>query len=268
VPNKVFILGAGASKHTGAPLMADFLDRARDLYAAGKLPSEWADHFGRVFRIISALQAVHSKSTLDIRNLESVFTTFEMLKSLGQFPDLAGDEIELSVQSLQAVIFYTLDQFVRFPTGNAGEILPPKVYHGFAERIRATRNVTVITFNYDVGLDVALAASGIPVFYDIGDPPPLGDFSKLLKLHGSTSWSTDKESKKVVACPAEALTRSYLGKQRSHSSLNLAGRLKQIILEKFACASYRRSGHRTARTIQDGLSRLACTGLEVSGDSA
>ena len=26
----VFILGAGASQDTGAPLMADFLDRARD----------------------------------------------------------------------------------------------------------------------------------------------------------------------------------------------------------------------------------------------
>jgi hypothetical protein len=66
----VFILGAGASRHTGAPLMAEFLDRARALFAANPT-SEYSNDLQRVFGAISKLQSVHSKSELDIVNLES-----------------------------------------------------------------------------------------------------------------------------------------------------------------------------------------------------
>jgi len=73
----VIILGAGASKQGGAPLMHDFLDVARDLLSADKV-GDARKSFETVFRGISALQQVHSKSELDILNLESVFAAFEM----------------------------------------------------------------------------------------------------------------------------------------------------------------------------------------------
>jgi hypothetical protein len=38
----VFILGAGASKNAGAPLMANFLDKADELRKEGKL-DEWCE---------------------------------------------------------------------------------------------------------------------------------------------------------------------------------------------------------------------------------
>ena len=66
----VFILGAGASADAGAPLMATFLDRARE---------EWRDEgtqdapaFAAVFDGISHLRLVHSKSKMDFTNIESV----------------------------------------------------------------------------------------------------------------------------------------------------------------------------------------------------
>jgi hypothetical protein len=37
VADVVFIINAGCSVHTGGPVMANFLDRARTLYAAGKV---------------------------------------------------------------------------------------------------------------------------------------------------------------------------------------------------------------------------------------
>ena len=62
----VFILGAGASESSGAPLMNNFLERAQKLYATGKL-SAHEEHFKRVFEIVSSLQIIHSKSKMDIK---------------------------------------------------------------------------------------------------------------------------------------------------------------------------------------------------------
>ena len=73
----VFILGAGASVHSGVPMMAGFLDQARKIYSEG-VENTWKPHFERVFNILVGLQIVHSKAILDLNNIEAVFTTFEM----------------------------------------------------------------------------------------------------------------------------------------------------------------------------------------------
>jgi hypothetical protein len=76
----VFILGAGASHEGGAPLMAEFLDVARELRVGNeKLP--FANSFDIVFNAISALQKVHSKAQLDIRNIESVLPRLRWRRS-------------------------------------------------------------------------------------------------------------------------------------------------------------------------------------------
>ncbi len=75
----VFILGAGASKEAGAPLMGEFLDVAHNLW---KTEGSTMPAFETVFRGISRLQQVHSKAKLDIQNVESVFAAFEMAKTL------------------------------------------------------------------------------------------------------------------------------------------------------------------------------------------
>jgi len=49
----VFILGAGASKEAGAPLMAEFLDVARDLFTSGKIEKpQDRESFQKVFEAI------------------------------------------------------------------------------------------------------------------------------------------------------------------------------------------------------------------------
>ena len=55
----VFILGAGASKRAGAPLMNDFLDVANDLWKLGFV-KDADEQFQNVFSGISELQKVHS----------------------------------------------------------------------------------------------------------------------------------------------------------------------------------------------------------------
>jgi len=89
--NIVFILGAGASKQSGVPIMNEFLDTADLLFKNG-IFREKEEIFKLVREGISKLQAVHSKSRLDVNNIESVFNAFDMAKTLGKFPGL--EELE------------------------------------------------------------------------------------------------------------------------------------------------------------------------------
>src|SRR5438046_2379356 len=107
----VVILGAGASRQAGAPLMLDFLDVAHNLWKLGRV-QEAQQHFQNVFRGISALQRVHSKATLDIQNIESVFAAFEMARTLGQFADYSVDQIETLLHSMRIVILKTLENTI------------------------------------------------------------------------------------------------------------------------------------------------------------
>ena len=75
----VFLLGAGASKKAGVPLLKDFLDEAdKLLWKQNILDDSDKEQFRKVFQGIANLQPIHSKSKLDIYNLESVFAIFEM----------------------------------------------------------------------------------------------------------------------------------------------------------------------------------------------
>jgi hypothetical protein len=117
----VFILGAGASAHTGAPLMAGFLDVARDLYAIGRV-STAKEHFERVFKAVSILMALNAKSKLDIVNVEEVFGAFEMAKLL-DIP-IKDEPAAKLIESLRIVIAKTLEQSARFEVKD-GVPLPP-----------------------------------------------------------------------------------------------------------------------------------------------
>ena len=82
----VFILGAGA------PLMKDFLDRARDLVADKNIKGREED-FAKVFNAISSLQKVHSKSELDLINIESIFDSFIWKNLMQSEVDIFNDSL-------------------------------------------------------------------------------------------------------------------------------------------------------------------------------
>ncbi len=93
----VFILGAGASRAAGGPLMVDFLDIAEDMFEGmrqSQEPNSVRDSFELVFREIHKLQEVYARSTLDLNNIESVFAAFEMATLLGRLGDLTRHERE------------------------------------------------------------------------------------------------------------------------------------------------------------------------------
>jgi hypothetical protein len=158
----LFILGAGASRECGGPLMSDFFEKARAIQR--KSPTR-LEAFNRVTKAISDLQVVHSKANLDLQNLESVFGALEMAKMVGRLPGCADpSEIESTIFALRELIAATLDESIQFQV--SGSILtplkPPAPYDRFVEFIKERESrgdsCAIVTFNYDVALEVALAS--------------------------------------------------------------------------------------------------------------
>jgi hypothetical protein len=111
----VFILGAGASKECGAPLMKEFLDEAERLVENGGVSEDEFGYFSDVFKARGQLQNVRSKTKMDITNIESLFTALEVGSVIEKFPGLGVDEINRTINSLKYVIVRTLESSIKFP---------------------------------------------------------------------------------------------------------------------------------------------------------
>lgn len=199
----VFILGAGASKEAGAPLMCEFLNQAYDIWQLGKV-SEIADKFKKVFEAIGALQSVHSKSQLDLRNVESVFAAFEMAKLLNKFPGLDKTKISEQIDAMKILIVNTLGQSIPFQFDQDHGFEIPKPYGEFLNLIKYLQiesninySVSVLTFNYDILIDVACLCSNLAIDYCL-DPDITSGGLPILKLHGSTHWGYCSKCMSVV----------------------------------------------------------------------
>jgi hypothetical protein len=197
----VIILGAGASCDSGAPMMGDFLDRARHLLDTG-LVNDWRNEFELVFRAQGQLSAVHSKARLDFINLESVFNSFEMAAQLRKFPGLSQEEIDRLGPSITTVIVRTIELCMKFPMGG-GVPQPPSSYGSLADFVKSIQvdrkpplSVALLTFNYDIGLDVALRAKRMPFTYALDDSQ--AQVLPLLKLHGSLNWVREGDSLRAL----------------------------------------------------------------------
>ena len=181
--------------------MFDFLDAAEQLFRTGRVTENNAD-FQKVFESKGRLQAVHSKSQLDINNIESVFNALETARILRKFPGLDGFSIEEAIESMKVVIAATLEQLIQFPIKST-QLQPPRPYDRFADLIKHLLNtsepkhkVAVLTFNYDLAADYALYSAGLGPEYGLG--PSVGFGVPLLKLHGSMNWATCNKCQQVV----------------------------------------------------------------------
>ncbi len=210
----VYIFGAGASAHAGAPLMSNFLDVAEKL---GRTVSpDEKPAFDLVFRAHSALQPLYAKARLPLDNVEALFAAFEMSGLCGKFPGLADDERARLIPSLKRVIAKTLDASIDFPTvlgREGGRVSAPVPYGDFVSLLTATlgedrRRASLLTFNYDLALDYALHSCRLPINYCLTEEPR-DKRIVLLKLHGSLNWISRVRDGGESAVPW--LLSSYFG---------------------------------------------------------
>jgi NAD-dependent SIR2 family protein deacetylase len=185
----VFMFGAGASRHAGAPLMANFLSAAEDLRNDGTI----RNNLNEVVAAVEDLQNIFVKSSFDIENIENVFGAVEMAKLIRKFPGKSETEIDALAISVKQLIVATLENSVRFPFRD-DHLYPTSTYSQFSELVLALNSrhgssarCSMITFNYDLALDYALHHTVGPPSYCLSDADR-GQSARLLKLHGSLNW--------------------------------------------------------------------------------
>jgi hypothetical protein len=222
----VFILGAGASLHAGAPLMKDFLDVAEGLFVRGALSPEDVEEFRIVFSALAGLAHAHSKATLDLLNIESVFAAFEMAKLLGRLGSLTSEQIDRLPGAMNRVITRTLEKCITFPVAN-GYLRGSQSYARLADLVadrQPQSQFAFITFNYDICMDVALAVRDLRFTYALGSFKQEG--VKLLKLHGSLNWGTCLGCQNLVEYPISTYLSSRAWHASEMGSANISGAMK------------------------------------------
>lgn len=216
----VFILGAGASQEAGAPLMNDFLDKVDNLYTYEKDRLKLGRSFKsdlllkdyeNVRNIISDLQIIHSKSNLDLYNIETLFGAIEMANLISYLPNHNQDDISKLRSSIINVIVTTLELSVQFPVpsnyddndddrgGDPFFILGvPKPYDELIKTLKLLPgDSAILTFNYDIAIDYAFFKSSWPINYHLDESNNDNKYS-LLKLHGSINWGICPQCNKII----------------------------------------------------------------------
>lgn len=195
----VFILGAGASRQAGGPLMADFLDKARQLRREGRVNDTAAD-FDLVFKTLASLDVVHAKANISIDNFEQVFGLFEMGALCGRLGRLSAEEIPKAGVAIRRLIVKTLEVAIPLPVRDQAALAPAPygdliTLAGLIEKAKLGP-VSYLTFNYDVSLDYALHRARERVDYCLSSDSR--DGVPVMKLHGSLNWARCQKCAQIV----------------------------------------------------------------------
>jgi NAD-dependent SIR2 family protein deacetylase len=247
----VYILGAGFSANAGAPVMWDFIERAKLLRDDARLglSSEDQKAFERVFKRLGELRVAQAKMEIDIENIEHLFSLLDMDIEFG------GKREGTLRKDLIFLILRTLEKTIRtenLAKGARGLPMQEKyskgvlanyveLFSAFASRrwIRGPLGIpesgrcqdTIITMNYDCLVDDCLTSMGVQPSYALQDaelPPDLrrcGYEIGMLKLHGSANWfkcnSGRCDGKIIIAggTPAKRLEYFY-GQHCPHCGQN------------------------------------------------
>jgi hypothetical protein len=167
---KVYVLGAGASAHAGYPLASPL-----GTSLAGWIETLQQDHQyrSRLTQIIGAYGS--------LANFEAVLADLMTSSPGSPAAGLPAAVRPYLLSDLQEAIREYFDTIRKGPT---------PLYDQLANSMRP--DDLVITFNYDLGIEHALAAAGLwdittGYGFSIGDPQ-LPSPINVLKLHGSTNW--------------------------------------------------------------------------------
>lgn len=189
----VFILGAGASRESGAPLMSDFFD-VMERVIEGNQDQTLKDALHAVIRAVVDLESSAARINVDTNNVESILGLFEMARLIDT-PILEGNAdrgVDL-VDTLDRLIAETIERSVLFDCPSQAGPVPHASYMALANLIGQIRQTShqgcaVVTLNYDCALELALAYSNVPYQYSLPSEKPLDGAVPVLKLHGSLNW--------------------------------------------------------------------------------
>jgi len=227
-----FVLGAGASRHTGAPLISDFLAMAMKVMddLEGK-DDDLYRVFDRVFVYIAENDALESLLGCNFKNIEDVFGLLDLEARVIPASQPTRD-------ALLQVILQTLARTIK-PEGKRPfsiacegpsdvarfDSTPLEVFASLVAK-RPVNNPpnlrcgnAIISLNYDTLVEAAMLATGV-LEQDYGSPELSVNFGvdprsriQILKLHGSVNWRTcpDCKTTKVLGLSASAIETPACG---------------------------------------------------------
>ena len=172
--------------------MGKFLDTSRSIFE-GRQKLHFENSFKNVFAWIDAFQQTSSRTQLDFKNLEDVFSLLAMARELGD-----KDAIALYDQFTE-VMFETLETEIQIGPIGGNEWVDSAYLH-FANGINSSNDMreaecrpgtfkrdAIISFNYDFLLDAALGHRSIAFSYGMKEVA-VKEFG-YYKLHGSMNWA-------------------------------------------------------------------------------
>ena len=213
----VFILGAGASRHAGAPLMKDFLAEAMRVMdgLAGK-NHDLYETFDNVFVYIAKNDSLEKLLACNFQNIEDLFGLLDLEARVIPASRATRDNLlRLILETLARTIKAEVPQRLEIACDN-----PSDVAHLQSTPLQMLVNVaadrcnehppnirpanTIISLNYDTLVEQAMLATGM-LQVDYGTLELSDHFTtdrrarlRLLKLHGSMNWRTCRSCGKVA----------------------------------------------------------------------
>jgi len=196
---RVFLLGAGFSAAAGLPLLPDLprltFEHARSLrlYKAGRV----LEPDGQGKRIVGLLEHYYPFLRSPRRRLlEGMpkwfdFEHFMSLVSSGSFfEERTKERWDSQTNEGLSLIRRCLAAVVTHPLDTHGI---PAVYLEFARRLKGGKSL-IVSFNWDVLLEMALRSVGVPFTYDFHQWMEGGyQATMVMKMHGSVNWFADED---------------------------------------------------------------------------
>lgn len=226
--HNVYIIGAGYSAAAGLPLLTNFLQKMCIYRTSLNDDSEYAKAIDNVLSYRRDCASASDKIKLDLDNIETLLS-------------LAAASPEVDIQhDIAIAIGATIDHyqklFNKIPVGSRclrtkNEVDSPNpirqdfyqysaaIMSGDEGKLQQRENIknTIISFNYDMLIEDALASQGYCFTYGFDGHDPIPDSHcnmqggelperacYLLKLHGSINWSeggiesTDRDVKRYI----------------------------------------------------------------------
>lgn len=238
----VFILGAGASAHTNAPLMKNFFSDGMALFKNEiKNDNKDREHFEKIKGAYQSIEKIYANFILSppLENIESLFSLIEIGRIINKFPNCnSKNSINKLLESIKKFIVRTLELKTKFEIDKKnGNIIHPDLYNIFCRDIisnlikdSSRTSCSIISFNYDIALDFVLEKHFEQINYCLDNS--FDDFQiKLLKLHGSINWGICKKCNKVASYPV--YSNIFIARAAQSKPLEISASLQCKICKQF-----------------------------------
>jgi NAD-dependent SIR2 family protein deacetylase len=202
----VFVIGAGASAHRGAPLMGNFVGTAREILDRGALLPADANRFRNVIEYWIAHDLTEKAAKLKLANLEDLFGLVDLNVRVN--PSVASvrrDMVFMILRTLEERITREVKTecsfYFRFDSGQRKGARQASIMRQFVDIVSRRWDASpdsgvvqdsIISTNYDELVEEVLTLGGLKADYGLAEPDSSkkGQVTlKLLKLHGSVNWS-------------------------------------------------------------------------------